>query len=215
MAGPPEPVLRAACEALAAADPALARAYRETGLPVWRAAPADYATLCRLITHQQISVTAARAIWARFQAAFDPITPEGLLAADPDEIRACGLSRPKTRHLQSIAHAIVAGDLVLDRVAAASFDEAREELLSVSGIGPWTADLFLLYATNALDAFPVADIGLTESLRGLTGAETRMDKAAFAERGEAWRPYRGVAAHLLWAWISAEREKQGRASPQA
>jgi len=207
---PSQARLKAACESLARADPALARAYELTGLPVWRAGEPTYAMLARMITHQQISLGAAAAIWTRTEALLGSVTPEAVLTADPGALRACGQSRPKTRHLTSIAEAIVTGTLNLPRVCGAPLDEARRELVSVRGIGPWTAELFLLYATGAMDAFPVGDVGLMEAHKRLSAVETRMDIKAFTDHAEGWRPYRGVAAHLLWAWLHLDR---GDAAP--
>jgi DNA-3-methyladenine glycosylase II len=202
--------LRTACDTLAAADPVLARAYDATGLPVWRASEPTYTLLARMITHQQISLGAAAAIWCRTQVLLGDVTPEAVLAADADALRACGQSRPKVGHLISIAEAVVTGTLSLARVWDAPLDDARKELVSVKGIGPWTAELFLLYATGAMDAFPVGDIGLMEAHKRLAGHETRMDIKGFTAYAEGWRPYRGVAAHLLWAWL---RHDRGDAAP--
>ena len=88
-------------------------------------------------------------------------------------------------------------------------DAARAELLAVKGIGPWTADLFLLYAAGKMDAFPHGDVGLMEAHKRLGGYDTRMTNKDFSAHAEAWRPNRGVAAHLLWGWLNAERAKAG------
>ena len=210
MTAPSQARLKAACETLARVDPALAIAYDVTGLPVWRAGDPTYAMLARMITHQQISLGAAAAIWARTEALLGEVTPEAVLAADPDALRACGQSRPKVGHLTSIAQSLVTGMLSLPRVCAAPLDEARRELVAVKGIGPWTAELFLLYSTGAMDAFPVGDVGLMEAHRRLAAHETRMDIKAFTQHAEGWRPHRGVAAHLLWAWLHMHR---GDAAP--
>ena len=212
MTAPSQARLKAACETLSRVDPALARAYDMTGIPVWRAGEPTYAMLARMITHQQISLGAAGAIWARTEALLGEVTPEAVLAADPDALRACGQSRPKVGHLTSIAEALVTGTLSLPRVCTAPLDDARRELVAVKGIGPWTAELFLLYATGAMDAFPVGDVGLMEAHRLLAAHETRMDIKAFTQHAEAWRPNRGVAAHLLWAWLHVHR---GDAAPAA
>ena len=212
MTAPSQARLKAACETLSRADPPLARAYDVTGIPVWRAGEPTYAMLARMITHQQISLGAAGAIWARTEALLGEVTAETVLAAAPDALRACGQSRPKVSHLTSIAESLVTGTLSLPRVCTAPLDEARRELVAVKGIGPWTAELFLLYATGAMDAFPVGDVGLMEAHRLLAAHETRMDIKAFTQHAEAWRPHRGVAAHLLWAWLHVHR---GDAAPAA
>ncbi len=205
MTAPARRDLAAACAALAGVDPALAKAHALTGLPVWRTSEPTYAQLARMITHQQISLQAAAAIWQRTEAFLGDVTPEAVLEADPEAIRACGQSRPKVGHLVSIAEAMVSGQLNLARVCASDLETARRELVSVKGIGPWTAELFLLYSVGAMDAFPVGDVGLMEAHKRLSDRESRMEIKEFTALAETWRPYRGVAAHLLWSWLHMNR----------
>lgn len=212
MTTPSAHALDKACAALSIADPALARAYTEHGRPTWRAQTPNYAMLGRMITHQQISTKAAQAIWARVLIQFgDDISATDVLAASDETLKGCGLSRPKVAHMRSIAQAIVSGQLSLPRVCAAPMDDARKELLAVKGIGPWTAELVLLYATGAMDAFPVGDLGLMEAHCQLGNYSPRMDIKAFTAQAEAWRPYRGVATHLLWGWLNDQRDAADRA----
>lgn len=206
-AAPSRRKLKAACETLASTDPALARAYEIIGVPDWRSGEPSYGMLGRMIAHQQLSTKAAATIWGRVETHLGLVTPEAMLGADPEALRGCGLSRPKIAHLISIAEAMVTGELDLARVCAADLDSARAELVSVRGIGPWTAELFLLYAVGAMDAFPVADVGLMEAHRQLGQYETRMESKAFTLHADIWRPHRGVAAHLLWGWLNAERAR--------
>lgn len=207
MSAPTPANIQAACEALGQTDPALARAYKDIGVPQWRARTRSYETIATTIAYQQISTKAAASIWGRVTSALPAITPAIMLAQTEDALRAYGLSRPKIKHLKSIATAIETGTLNLDRIAAASLEEARKELLAVKGIGPWTAELFLLYALDEMDAFPTADVGLMEAYKLLSGAKARMDAKTFTAHAGQWRPYRGVAAHLLWGWLNAERAK--------
>lgn len=207
MTAPSRARIKTACQALSKVDPALARAYQEIGLPAWRARPRAYATIATTIAYQQISTKAAASIWARVTGALPVLTPAAMLATSDDALRALGLSRPKISHLKSIARAMETGMLNLDRVAAAPLEEARKELLSVKGIGPWTAELFLLYALGEMNAFPTADVGLMEAHKQLSNADRRMDAKTFTAHATLWQPYRGVAAHLLWAWLNAERAK--------
>ena len=186
---------------------ALARAYETIGIPAWRSEIPAYAMLGRMISHQQISLSAAAAIWSRVEAHLGEVTAEAMLSADPEAIRLCGMSRPKVAHLRSIAQAMVSGELDLARVCAAPLDAARTELLAVRGIGPWTAELFLLYAVGAMDAFPTADVGLMEAHKRLGTYKPRMTAKAFTTHAEGWRPYRGVAAHLLWRWLHVDRAR--------
>ena len=134
------------------------------------------------------------------------LTPTAVLAASDAEIRACGMSRPKVSHMKSIARAMVSGELNLQRVLRDPMGRGRQELISVKGIGPWTAGVFLLYS-GALDVLPTGDVGLIEAYRLLRADAVRMSTKAFSETGEKWRPYRGVAAHLLWAHFHTAKEK--------
>lgn len=209
MPAPPRDTLIKACEILSERDAALAKSYALHGLPTWRTTPAKYHSLARTVAYQQISLSAAGAIWGRVVDHFGglgKLTPHAVLAARDEDIRACGMSRPKVAHLKSIAEAMVSGVLNLSRVRKAPIDDARKELIAVKGIGPWTAEIFLLYS-GALDAFPTADIGLMEAYKLLRGDTQRLDTKGFAKAGENWRPYRGVAAHLLWAHFHAVKAK--------
>ena len=206
MSKPSQETLQQACDELMACDPAFAAAFAVTGLPDWRYSPPGYHTIARMIAFQQITTKAARTIWDRVEAQLGTVCTEAVLGEDEDALRACGLSRPKIRHLRSIAEAVESGALDLERVHAAEMDEARAELVAVKGIGPWTADLFLM-ACGRLDAFPAGDVGLMEAYRLLRDHDERMESKAFTTLADSWRPYRGVAAHLLWAWINAERAK--------
>ena len=207
MTAPSQDILRSACETLAERDGALAKAYADIGVPDWRARAPAYATLARTIAYQQISTAAAGTIWGRVETLVGEVSHDAVLAHEDEALRACGLSRPKVAHLKSIAQAVQDDRLNFDRLMQADLDAAREELVAVRGIGPWTAEIFCLYAKGALDAFPHNDIGLSESWRLLSGEDERHDPRAFAAIASAWSPYRGVACHLLWGWINAHRQK--------
>lgn len=207
MSGPSAEVLTQACQALGQRNAALARAYKESGLPVWRAAEPCYENLARIIAYQQLSTKAAGTIWGRVVGRHGTVTPEAILGDDEDGLRACGLSRPKIRHLNSIAEAVVTGGLSFDRLCSSPVDEARDELIAVKGIGPWTAEIFLMNAVGKLDAFPPGDVGLMEAYKQLAELDERHEIKAFTALAEDWRPYRGVAAHLLWGWINMMRAK--------
>jgi len=208
MTAPSAATLTKACKALSEADPALARAYKEVGAPTWRKSDPCYETLARAIAYQQISTKAADTIWGRVHTHLEAdICPARVLASDDDDLRACGLSRPKVRYLKTIAEAVDTGALCFDRLQTSDMDTARKELVAVVGIGVWTAEIFLMNAVGKLDAFPHGDIGLIESYRLLSDAEERHDLKAFSDLAENWRPYRGVAAHLLWDWINQMRDK--------
>jgi DNA-3-methyladenine glycosylase II len=205
VAAPSAHQLRFACETLADSDPALAQAYAEVGLPMWRATEASYQTLARIVVYQLISTKAADAIWKRILARYERVSASDVLLDDQEALRACGLSGPKLAHLNSIATAIESGALNLDTLVALPIDEARRLLLNVKGIGPWSADTFLMNAVGHLDAFPAGDVGLMEAHRRLNKLVDRLPVKAFNALAERWRPYRGVAAHLLYDWYNQTR----------
>ena len=205
MAAPGENQLRAACEELADRDAALARAYAEVDLPAWRDADASYQTLARIVVYQLISTKAADAIWSRVLERYERVTAKAVMQDDQEALRACGLSRPKLAHLNSIAAAIESGALDLNALGEMPIDDARKSLLAVKGIGPWSADTFLMNAIGHLDAFPAGDVGLIEAHRRLSDLQVRLTAKAFSTEAERWRPYRGVAAHLLYDWYNSTR----------
>lgn len=200
--------LSKAIKALSKSCAVIKAAHARVGVPEWRTRQGDYAGLARIIAYQQLSTKAAATIWGRVEVLLGKITPKAVLAADIDALRACGLSRPKIAHIRSIAEAVQSGSLNLRRVAKASDEAAQAELVAVKGIGPWTADVYLMFCLGRWDVFPHADIGLSESYRMITGERKRHPPKKFLKTGERWRPYRGVAAHMLWAYINAVREEQ-------
>ena len=206
MTAPSAETLIRACETLAAKDKVLASAYDHIGLPVWRATDPTYQSLARIVVYQLISTKAADAIWQRLVATLGGVTVQGVLTHDPERLLACGLSRPKLKHLQAIAQAVRSGALELETLHTLTIDEAYQQLCQVRGIGPWTANTFLMNAIGHLDAFPHDDVGLLEAYKLLSGADERPSAKAFSRLAETWRPYRAVAAHLLYDWLNARRK---------
>jgi len=205
MTAPTVEQLTTACEILASRDEILDRAYQSVGLPKWRATEATYRTLARIVVYQLISTKAADAIWQRIEARYAQMSAAAVLGDDQEALRACGLSRPKLSHLNSIATAVETGTLNLQNLIDAPIDDARQQLLAVKGIGPWSADTFLMNAVGHLDAFPAGDVGLIEAHKRLSGVEIRLTAKAFTQLAEDWRPYRAVAAHLLYDWYNSTR----------
>ena len=206
MTAPNEDVLRAACEVLAASDEHLKAACDTVGLPNWRNRAASYQSLAMIVVYQLISTKAADAIWARVLARHPDLSAKDVLTDDADALLACGLSRPKLGHLIAIAEAVENGVLNFNELADGPIEAARKTLLSVRGIGPWTADTFLMTALGHLDAFPHGDVGLMEAYKRLSGSEARMISKDFSVLAESWRPYRAVAAHLLYDWLHSVRD---------
>lgn len=202
---PTPETLHDARAALAAADPALARAHAVLPPFEWRLRPGGFEGLFRMIVEQQVSVAAAAAIWRRVCEGLGDMTPERLLAHEPETLRTFGLSGQKARYGREIALAHVEGRIDLTALDALSDDEAVRALTAIKGVGRWTAETYLMFCEGRTDVFPGGDVALQEAMRWADGLEARPNEKAAYLRAEAWRPHRGVAAHLLWAWYGAVR----------
>lgn len=197
-AAPPDETLRPALEALAAADADLARAYAGCGLPPVRRQDPGFAGLIRMITGQQVSVASARAIIGRLEAAARPLTPRKFLALDDGDLRAIGFSRQKVVYGRALAEDILARRLNLKALPDRSDAEVAQQLLQVKGIGRWTTDIYLLFALQRPDIWPVDDLAVVVATQRLKGLDERPDRKTMLALGEAWRPHRSAAARLLW-----------------
>ena len=201
----------AAVDALRAADPVLARvidAVGPDGLGDERAGlPTDhYGALVRSIVGQQLSTTAARAIYARLIDRFGgrPPTPEEVLADDPDALRvAAGLSRAKTRYLRSLAEHVRDGSLDLERLDELSDEQVIAELTTVKGIGMWSAQVFLMFHLQRPDVVAVGDLGIRRAVMILYGLDALPDAATVERIAEPWRPHRTLACRYLWRSLEA------------
>jgi DNA-3-methyladenine glycosylase II len=195
-------------KALAAADPALARAESVTPPFAWRVGLGGFPGLLKMIVQQQVSLASAAAIWARVEAGLPEMTPDIVAAHDEAYLRSLGLSQPKARYARAIAEAHLSGACDFDALRGRSDAEAVAALTAVKGVGRWTAEVFLMFTQGRLDLFPGGDVALQEAMRWIDGADARpSEKQAYA-RAEAWRPYRGVAAHLLWACYGAVKRRE-------
>jgi DNA-3-methyladenine glycosylase II len=188
------------------ADPVMRRVIDEVGVDGLgdprRGRPDDrYGALVRAIVGQQLSTRAAAAIFARLTDRYGGRTPTPVevLEDDPDELRmAAGLSHAKTSFLRSLAEHVLDGSLELDKLDRLPDEQVKAELVAVKGLGPWTADLFLMFTLQRPDVLPVGDLGIRRAIMLSYGLET-MPSPAEAERiGEAWRPYRTLASLFLW-----------------
>ena len=192
--------------ALAAIDPDLAGIIERHGPPpLWGREP-GFETLVRIILEQQISLASAEAALVRLVGATGAIEPAAIANAGEEALRAAGQTRQKSRYLVGLARDVLEGRLDLDAVAAADDDHARALLMRVVGIGRWTADIYLLMVLGRPDVWPSGDLALAGSMRrakGLAALPTAADQEVIAE---AWRPWRAVAARLLWhAYLAGER----------
>ena len=201
MPSPPDAqTLAAAREALVAADPALARAHDQTPVFEWRTRPGGFEGLFRMIVEQQVSVASAAAIWARVETGMGEMTPEALLAHDPETLRGWGLSGQKARYGREIALAHLDGRINPAHLRTLDDAAAVAALTAIKGVGRWTAEIYLMFCDGRTDLFPGGDIALQEAIRWADRSETRPNEKQTCARAEAWGPHRSVAAHLLWGW---------------
>jgi DNA-3-methyladenine glycosylase II len=177
--------------------------------PPLRRRAGGFEGLCAIIVAQQLSVASANAIWAKFAARISPLTPEVLLAATDEDLRLSGLSRPKQRTLRALAAALASGSLSLDPLHGATAEEVHAALTAVSGIGPWTADIYLMACIGHSDAFAAGDLALQEAARHAFGLDARPNVKEFVALAEAWRPWRGVAARVLWSYYRVIKGREG------
>ncbi len=190
---------------LAGRDADLGRVLYEFGPPpMWDREP-GFATLVHIILEQQVSLASARACFGKLVAAVGEPTPESLLALDDEALRTAGFSRQKTEYSRVLATAVVNRELDLEDLAKRPDDEARERLMLIKGIGRWTADIYLLMALGRPDVWPEGDLALVIAAKKVKRLDMRPNADEFRELGEAWRPWRSIAARLLWHhYLSAE-----------
>ena len=196
----------AGLEALARLDAGFMEVMRQAGeLPRLRRRDPGFAGLAAIIVSQQVSTASANAIFGRVQARYPDLCATHVLAASDDDLRSCGLSAPKIRTLRAIAEVVACGELDFDWLATAEAEVAHARLCEIKGVGPWTADIFLLFCLGHADAWPAGDLALQEGARTALGLATRPDTKALHSLGERWRPLRGVVAHCLWAFYGHTR----------
>ena len=171
-----------------------------------RGRPDDaYGVLVRTIVGQQLSTKAARSIYNRLAAIFGnrPPTPEELLAADEDELRAAGLSRPKIRYLRDLASHVLTGEVDFDSMHALSDEEVSARITAVKGLGQWSADMFLMFHLSRPDVLPVGDLGIRRAVERAYELPEMPDPDALRILAEPWRPHRTLASFYLWESLDA------------
>ena len=199
---PPPPVtpaaLRIAAEDLAERDPDLARALDRLGPPpLWDRKP-GFPTLVHIILEQQVSLASAKSAFDKLTKAVSPLEPNAFLTLDNAELKKIGFSGQQGRYCRELAKAVLDESLDLGALASSPNDQARAELTKVTGIGRWTADIYLLMALGRPDVWPRGDLALHKAAQDLKGLERPPTPAEFEALGEPWRPWRSVAARVLW-----------------
>jgi DNA-3-methyladenine glycosylase II len=201
--------LQAGMTALVAQDPRLAPILEKSGMPALRRREGGYAGLCSIVCGQQLSTASAAAIRARLFAAFEPFHHDTVRLARTDKLQRLGLSMPKIKSIKAIGKAISQGHIDLAAVAAMDADMAHAALTALHGIGPWTADIYLLFCLGNADAWPAGDLALQEAVRIALNLRKRPDAKAMIKLAQPWRPWRGVAAHLFWAYYHVVKRREG------
>lgn len=185
-------------DAVAAQEPGFARALAVAGYPEPRIRPRGYATLMRTIVGQQVSVAAAASMWRKFEAyAGAELSPEKVLEADFDTLRACGLSRQKQGYMRSLCELVVTGSLDFEALPADD-EQAIAQLIQIKGIGRWSAEIYLLFAEGRPDVWPAGDLAVQAGLHKLLGLDARPSEKATRDMAEKWRPHRGATAIFTW-----------------
>ena len=194
---------------LAEADPRLAKLIAVAGAPALRRRPAGFSGLCAIICSQQLSTASASAIWGRLAGAFDPFDHDAVRRARAAKLARIGLSRPKIKTMKAIGNAIARGAIDLDALAGMDADAAHAALTALHGVGPWTADIYLLFCLGHADTWPAGDLALQEAARLAFGLAQRPTGKDMINLAEQWRPWRGVAAHLLWKYYRTIKGREG------
>jgi DNA-3-methyladenine glycosylase II len=190
-------------------DPRLKPILERTGMPALRRREPGFAGLAHIICGQQLSTASAAAIWGRLSAAFNPLDAEAVRRARTDRLGRLGLSAAKIKTLKALARDIQAERVNLDVLANEDADAAHNTLTALHGIGPWTADVYLLFCLGHGDAWPAGDLAVQEALKIGLGLKTRPTAKEMAPLAEPWRPLRGAAAHLWWSYYRVLRKREG------
>jgi len=195
--------LAEAAEALAARDCYLGSIYQTHGVPPMWVRPPGFLTLLRIVLEQQVSLISARAVFERLKSNIEPFTASGFIDAGEASLRALGVTRQKAHYCVQVAHAFTNRDL--QRIGRMDDEDAHAALTSIKGVGPWTASIYLLMALRRPDIWPNGDIALAAAVSGLRGMKERPSFRQLEEIAEGWRPYRSVAARMLWQHYLAIR----------
>jgi DNA-3-methyladenine glycosylase II len=196
---------------LADRDPDLAQILGSLGPPPMWAREPGFPTLVHIILEQQVSLASARAAYDRLLAAASPLTPKRFLQLDDNQLRAIGFSRQKTAYGRHLSQAILDGQLDLGALDTMDDVEARLALTQIKGIGPWSADIYLLMALRRPDAWPSGDLALAAAVQSIKRLPSRPTPDELDAHGKNWRPWRAVAARLLWHHYLARPKSEPRA----
>ena len=202
-----EETLRAAADELAIRDPHLRAVIEEHGYPpLWGREP-GFPTLVKIILEQQVSLASAQAAYVKLSQELGQLTPESFLTLNDDKLKQIGFSRQKTRYCRILAEAILTGTLELCELETKNTEEVFEALIGLKGIGPWTAGIYILMALRRPDVWPRGDLALLISMQEVKMLDERPSNEEAATIAELWKPWRSVAARILWHSYLCKRNK--------
>lgn len=201
------------CCELSESDPHLAFVYNTYGPPPLWERPPGFATLLYIILEQQVSLASAKACFDKLAAHLGKVSPSGLLALSDAELKTVGFSRQKTAYARNLSEAVIENRIELDSLHKLPDAEVKAELVKLKGVGEWTSDIYLLMALLRPDIMPKGDIALHAAYQKLTGADTRPASDEFVLMAEKWKPFRSVAARLLWHFYLSEIRRPALQKP--
>jgi DNA-3-methyladenine glycosylase II len=192
-------------QALVNTGQTIAGIYRQYKSPPNWFRPPGFVTLSKLILEQQVSLASANAHFLRLSNYLKEFTPTEILRLTDEEMRNCQVSRQKSKYLRELSTAILNSNIDLEELSTLSEVEVRKQLTSIKGIGTWTTDVYLMFGLQAKDIFPVGDIAVVNTMKELTGAQTKEEIIFFAER---WKPLRSLATYFLWHYYLEKRNRK-------
>jgi DNA-3-methyladenine glycosylase II len=199
--------LALAARELAARDQLLANIYATHGdPPLWRRA-SGFRTLVHIILEQQVSLGSAKSMLNRLEADIQPFTPERFVELGDAHLRGLGVTRQKSSYLLHLAESIVSGELNFRKLSRLSDDQVLVQLTGIKGIGSWSANIYLLMAMRRADIWPAGDLALAVAIKELHGLAARPSPEELEQIAEQWRPYRAVAARMLWQYYLGRKAK--------
>jgi DNA-3-methyladenine glycosylase II len=184
---------------LVGVEPRFKKVVEAHGIPPARMVENNLASLLRIITEQLISLKAAEAIWQRIEKRLHPFEAANILSLEHEELKSLGLTGAKTRCFHALSSAVHVGELDFKSLEQLSDKDALKKLMALKGVGPWTADIYLLTALGRADACPSGDLALQMAAQDLFALKAKPSPEEFLQLAEAWRPWRSVAARLLWS----------------
>ncbi len=209
----PEAAFRSTVEHLVSSDVHLERIFDEHGHPQRFSRPASFRTLILLILEQQVSLDSARAAYGRLDALIPGVEPDALVELSDQQLRSAGFSRQKARYARELAERVRGGQLDLSALESLRDDQVRSELTAIPGIGPWTADVFLMSSLGRPDVWPVGDRALQVATAEALVLSSVPDPAELNTIGERWRPHRSAAAQILWHGYLSTRNRTVPSAP--